>query len=233
MRIFSLCVFALFFFGNGFAQETASEIVNKCITYHDPNDNWEQFNGSFQVTMTTPNNSKRVSDITINLPQEYFNLKAVRGGKETRYTLDKEKCTTNLIDSIQPADARPPCETAQLYKDYYTYLYGLPMKLKDPGANLSKKVENVTFKGKKYLKLKVTYDAAVGSDVWFFYFDPTTYAMKVYQFFKGDPNDEGKDTGEYILLSGEAMVEGIKMPKVRAWYYNKDDVYLGTDTITK
>ena len=81
--------------------------------------------------------------------------------------------------------------------------------------------------------LKVTYDEAVGSDVWFFYFDPATYAMEVYQFYKGDPEGAGKDTGEYILLSELHTTSGIKMPKVRAWYYNKDDGYLGTDTLTK
>jgi len=33
------------------------------------------------------------------------------------------------------------------------------------------------------------------------------------------------------LLTEEAIVNGIKMPKIRAWYYNKDDKYLGTDTV--
>ena len=68
-------------------------------------------------------------------------------------------------------------------------------------------------------------------DVWFFYFDPGTYAMEIYQFYKGEPDGAGKDTGEYILLSGMEEVEGIKMPKTRAWYYNKDDKYLGTDIL--
>ncbi|MDG1661471.1 MAG: DUF6503 family protein, partial [Winogradskyella sp.] len=31
----------------------------------------------------------------------------------------------------------------------------------------------------------------------------------------------------------EETVSGIKMPKIRAWYYNKDDKYLGTDTLEK
>ena len=52
--------------------------------------------------------------------------------------------------------------------------------------------------------------------------------MEVYQFY----HDEGKNDGEYILLSEMEQVGGIKMPKVRAWYYNKDDKYLGTDTMT-
>ena len=58
--------------------------------------------------------------------------------------------------------------------------------------------------------------------------------MEVYQFFKTDTNGKVKPkSGEYILLSEEAIVNGIKMPKVRAWYYNKDDKYLGTDTLFK
>jgi hypothetical protein len=108
------------------------------------------------------------------------------------------------------------------------------MKLKDAGTNLSDKVEKKTFKGKDYLVLKVTYDDAVGSDVWYFYFNPSTYAMEIYQFFKKDEHGKEKsDTGEYILLSEEALVNGIKMPKARAWYYNKDDKYLGTDTLVE
>jgi hypothetical protein len=56
--------------------------------------------------------------------------------------------------------------------------------------------------------------------------------MEIYQFFKTDDNGKEKpDTGEYILLSKETVVNGIKMPKVRAWYYNTDDKYLGTDTL--
>jgi len=121
------------------------------------------------------------------------------------------------------------CERAKLMKDYYTYLYGLPMKLKNQGTLISPKVERKKFKGKDYLVLKTTYEKEVGEDIWYFYFDPKTYAMEVYQFF----HDEAKNDGEYILLSGEESVSGIKMPKTRAWYYNKDDKYLGTDVLTK
>jgi hypothetical protein len=56
--------------------------------------------------------------------------------------------------------------------------------------------------------------------------------MEVYQFFKTDVNgNQNNLSGEYILLSEEMVVNGIKMPKVRAWYYNKDDTYLGTDIL--
>ena len=101
------------------------------------------------------------------------------------------------------------------------------MKLQDPGTQIDSNVIKKTFKGKQYLVLKVTYDEKVGKDTWFFYFDPKTFAMEAYQFLK----DSKPETGEYILLSGMEIINGIKMPKTRAWYFNKDDKYLGTDIL--
>jgi hypothetical protein len=174
--------------------------------------------------------SPRYSEIKIDIPNQYFYLKARRDNTESSYTLDKGKCRTSITDSTSMG--RTPCETARLYKNYYTYLYGLPMKLKDPGTQIDEKVERREFKGKEYLVLKVSYEEGVGSDIWFFYFDPKSYAMEIYQFFKGDPSGTGKDTGEYILLSEEETIYDIRMPKVREWYYNKNDEYLGTDTLS-
>ncbi len=114
-----------------------------------------------------------------------------------------------------------------MYKNYYTYLYGLPMKLKDPGTIIDDKVERKVFHGKEYLVLKVTYTEDVGKDIWYFYFNPKTYAMEVYQFF----HDEAENDGEYILLTEEKSINDIIMPKNRAWYTNKENKLLGTDIL--
>ena len=215
---------------------TGSELLDKSIAYHDPSGNWNSFNGTLNVTMETPDGPKRDSEIHIDIPSEYFYVKATRDTIITEYELQKNACSIKLNQNEDLSEAtlkehNLSCDRALLYKNYYTYLYGLPMKLKDPGTFISKKVEKKTFKGKEYLLLMATYDESVGSDVWYFYFDPETFAMEVYQFFKGDPEKEGKDTGEYIMLTEELMVKGIKMPKNRAWYYNKDNKYLGTDML--
>ncbi len=216
---------------NCFSQNlTSQELLDKAIAYHDPSGNWESFNGLLNVVMQIPDKSPRSTAIQINLPEEYFSAVAKQDTSLTTYSVTKGVCKVTVSN---PNVTAPDCERALMYKDYYTYLYGLPMKLKDPGTNIAPEVLKKEFKGKDYLVLKASYDAAIGSDVWFFYFDPTSYAMEVYQFFKGDPEGEGANTGEYILLTDEAIINGIKMPKVRAWYYNKDDAYLGTDTLNK
>ncbi|MBF8149824.1 hypothetical protein ITJ86_07925 [Winogradskyella sp. F6397] len=236
---FILMLMALVISISGYSQDiTSQEVLKNAIDYHDPNNNWSQFNNTFTVVMTTPKSPKRTSVISINLPAEYFSVTATKDTVTTTYTLDKGQCKMRyngqVLDSISAKEKNMTCDRATLYKNYYSYLYGLPMKLKDPGTNLSDTVERKTFKGKEYLVLKVTYDEAVGSDVWYFYFNPETFAMEIYQFFKTDEHGKEKpDSGEYILLSEEANVNGIKMPKVRAWYYNKADKYLGTDTLVE
>ena len=217
-----------------FSQEiSGKELLDKAIQYHDPNGNWKTFKGTLNVTMTIPNKPKRDSEIKIDLPNEFFYVKATRGENTTEYTVDKKECKITFNGDQNPSEAilkehKLSCDRANLYKNYYSYLYGLPMKLKDSGTNIHDKVEKKKFKGKEYLVLKVTYDESVGKDTWYFYFNPKTYAMEIYQFFKATI-----DSGEYILLSEEEIINDIKMPKVRAWYYNKDDGYLGTDTLVK
>ncbi|AXG69173.1 hypothetical protein KORDIASMS9_01392 [Kordia sp. SMS9] len=211
---------------------SGEELLAKAIQYHDPNGNWDSFNGTLQITMETPKNPARVSTIKINLPKEYFYVKATRAAETTEYTVEKNDCkiafngNTEVSEEVKKEN-NLNCERAHLYKNYYTYLYGLPMKLKDEGTIIASKVMKKTFKGKEYLVLKATYKESVGKDTWYFYFDPKTYAMEIYQFFK----NESKNDGEYILLSEEKVVNGIKMPKIRAWYYNANDGYLGTDIL--
>ncbi|PWL39671.1 hypothetical protein DKG77_02240 [Flagellimonas aquimarina] len=211
---------------------TADELLNKSIAFHNPNNQWENFNGAFKVLMNRPNSSERVSIIKMDLPKQQFSLEVQKDNVTYSYVFDKEECTTSLNGSSEISDEdrktfRLTCERGKMMKNYYTYLYGLPMKLKDPGTILDSAVQTKTFKGKEYLVLKVNYEEGVGKDVWYFYFDPNTYAMEVYQFY----HDQSKNDGEYILLEGLEEINGVKMPKTRAWYYNKDNKYLATDIL--
>ena len=211
---------------------TGKELLENAIAFHDPNGKWKSFEGSFQVLMETPNSSNRLSTITMDNPSQQFTLQVEKDSASYAYTFDKELCETTLNGSKEVSDAdrktyRLTCERGTMMRNYYTYLYGLPMKLNDPGTKLNPMVQTKTFKGKEYLVLKVNYEEGVGKDVWYFYFDPNTFAMEVYQFY----HDESKNDGEYILLTGLEEVNGIKMPKTRAWYMNKDNKYLGTDIL--
>ena len=209
---------------------TGSDLLEKAIAYHDPQNNWSSFNGAFKVTMATPNMGNRETEIIIDLPKEFFYSKAIRDKIVIEFTVNKDTCDIKFNGSKEYSEEtakehRLNCERATMYKNYYTFLYGLPMKLKDPGTIIHEKVETKEFKGKDYLVLKASYLEEVGNDVWYFYLDPNSYTMEIYQFF----HNEADNDGEYILLSEEDLIQGIKMPKIRAWYMNKDGKYLGTD----
>ncbi len=216
---------------------TGQQLLDKVIEHHDPNGKWPQFIGDLQVTMTTPSNPKRVSDIVINLPAQRFELITMRDSVMTENRVVGKEVTVVKVD-LKDLDKKfettdKEWDRAVIMKNYYTYLYGLPMKLKDPGTLITDKVERKTFKGKEYLVLEVMYDENVGSDVWYFYFDPSTYKMEIYQFFKRDKEGNiDRISGEYIILKENHQINDINMPRVREWYYNKDDKFLGTDVIT-
>ena len=229
-----LILIAFVFSVQSFGQKlTGKQLLEKAIKYHDPNGNWENFKGTLWVTMETPKSPKRVSEIKIDLPNQLFSVKATSDKNTSEYIVNKDVIDIVFNGVKNPSEDvlkknKLSKERAKMYQNYYTYLYGLPMKLNDPGTIIEEKTMKKTFKGKEYLVLKATYTKEVGKDTWYFYFNPKTYAMEVYQFFKDSPK-----SGEYILLTGEETINGVKMPKNRAWYYNKNDGYLGTDILNK
>lgn len=211
---------------------TGPEVLKKAIEFHDPNQAWPTFIGTLDITMETPNSGARRSLVHLDLPNSKFGLEVSKEQNSYSFQLHKDECKISLNGSseISEEDAekfRLSCERAKMYRNYYTYLYGLPMKLMNEGTYVDSKVQRKVFKGKEYLVVKVNYDEEVGKDTWYFYFDPKSFAMEVYQFF----HDESKNDGEYILLSGMEVMNGVKMPKTRKWYYNKDNTYLGVDIL--
>ena len=226
-----------FIFMNCINSPDANSLLDQSINYHDPENKWPSFQGEFHISMEIPDQSNRESDIRIDLPADAFYVKAIRDTITTEFDLKGSECriTLNGSENFSEDDAqthRLSCDRAEMYKNYYTYLYGLPMKLKDPGTLISPESTTKEFKGKTYDVIEVKYDPEVGSDIWYFYFDPETHAMEIYQFYKTDDNGVIiPDSGEYILLEETAVISDIKMPKVRTWYYNKDDKLLGADIL--
>jgi hypothetical protein len=51
----------------------------------------------------------------------------------------------------------------------------------------------------------------------------------MYQFY----HNVAENDGEYIVLSEEEVYSGIRIPKIRTWYVNKDRSLLATDKLTK
>ncbi len=211
---------------------TGEDILKKSIGYHDPNGDWRYFKGGLHLTETRPNGPDRKTHLHINNETSFFELIQKRDGHELVHTFERHSCSHKLDGSTAISDEdrtkhKLNCERTKFLRNYYLYLWGLPMKLTDLGTNVSDEVTKTNFQGQECLAIKVTYDEGVGNDIWYFYFHPATYALIGYRFY----HDESKNDGEYITLEGEKTINGIRFPKTRKWYVNSDDRFLGADIL--
>lgn len=230
---FGILLLCCLYTWNTYAQ-TAAEVLSKSIAYHDPKGVWESGKFKLKLKESRPNGTFRETEIKINNGQQSFELTQMRDGRKVYRFVKGDDCQNKLDDATafsaeEAKKFRLDCEYSPRMKDYYTYLYGLPMKLRDPGTVLGEEVKTVEFDGRQLLQLRVTYKPKVGEDIWYFYFDPSTYALSGYRFY----HDESKNDGEYILISGEQKVGPLKLPKKREWYTHKEEKFLGTDELVK
>ena len=210
-----------------------SQLLERTLAYHDPEGNWPQLKTRLYLSSADTAGKENTFEIELDNSTGYFAHISRQDGKEVVkgiadgkafYLLDgKSEISAEDRDKY---DLTP--EAVKWVHSFYGYLYGLPMKLTDDGVHVTDAANTEELEGKTYRVLQVSYDAAVGTDNWFFYLHPETYAMEAYRFNHGKP-----ESGEYILLEQEVVVGGIRIPKVRKWYWNKDNAYIGTDTLIK
>jgi hypothetical protein len=222
-------------FQNGSAQQlSGKDLLEKSIQYHDPKGKWEEFKGELTLRETRPNGPDRHPVLKLDNRKHDFHLYQEREGYRIEKIIKGGECSSTVNGSAVVADSlvkkfRLTCPRIKWIRNYYTYLWGMPMKLRDPGTKIHEKVSTATFMDKEVLSMKVTYEKSVGEDIWYFYFDPSTYALVGYRFY----HEEAANDGEYIPLEGEVTIKGIRFPKKRTWYINKDHRLLGSDILEK
>lgn len=215
------------------ARKTNSAFLKKTLSYHDPEGNWQKLKTRLYLSSADTLGKVNRFEIELDNTTGYFAHISRKEGNEVVKGMSegKEFYLLNGKSDISNEDRMKYQLTPKGVKwvhSFYEYLYGLPMKLADQNAKAADIQTDEKIEGKTYSVLQVTYDPAVGNDNWFFYLDPQTFALKAYRFNHGEPG-----SGEYILLEQEERVQGINIPKVRKWYLNKTNQYLGTDTLLK
>ena len=210
----------------------SSELVEQVIGFHDPQGLWQDGIFRLQLDETRPDGPSRETTLLFDNARGRFEIATQREDAQIDGVLDRDGCEVRLNGSTQFNDEekekyRLSCERLEWLRNYYAYLWGLPMKLHDEGTFLDPDVLETIYQDRPVQAVRVIYDPEVGSDVWYFYLDTETHALAGYRFF----HDEAKGDGEYITLEGQVEVGGLRLPKARAWYTNAEDRYLGTDTL--
>lgn len=215
-------------------QQAVPPLLQKSIAYHDPEENWQHFKARLYLIHKDTTGKEAPFEVEIDNNTGYFSHISHRDEKEIVKGISPDGTAFFMIDGRQEISEKErekynmTPESAEGTRNFYLHLYGLPMKLTDAGTLVSDSVYMENFHGKDLQVMQVTYEPSVGSDTWSFYLNPKTSAMEAYSFHWGNP-----EAGEYVLLNEELLVNGIKIPKVRKWYFTKEDQYLGTDTLIK
>ncbi|SDY43113.1 DUF6503 family protein [Hymenobacter psychrophilus] len=211
---------------------TGPELIRQSIAYHDAGGQWPKLRTRLHFVTTNPAGKQSPFEVELDNAAGYFCYIGHRDGHELiKAVVDGQEIL--LLDGradlseAERQQYRLGVGMGQTMRNYYTYLYGLPMKLQDSGTLVTPETKLQTLLGQEYATAEVRYDPAVGTDSWTFYFDSKTAALRAYRFAHNrTPND-----GEYITLRGELVVEGIRIPQERKWYRNDNDAFLATDQL--
>jgi hypothetical protein len=110
------------------------------------------------VGMNMPNGTERLSEITIDLINQYFKLTTVKNDRTVEHIVSNGKSIFSLDSRKEFTEEEVKtlvlC-TSSIHQNYYTYLYGLPMKLKDPGTIISSVVNRKNFLGISRFKSQI------------------------------------------------------------------------------
>ena len=211
----------------------ADSVLAHSIAYHDPAGRWVRDSHALRVLEERPDGTARYSRLRLFPGGADFFLEQTDGSGQ--HSLERRSDSYSfrwngqapVPDSVRQRRHLTPEATDRL-RDYYTYLWGLPMKLRDPGTLVDPTVHRVYSAGEEALEVEVRYTPETGGDVWHFLFDPRTYALRGYRFYH---DAQGPGTGEYIFLEDEREVNGMRLPAVRHWYLTAENRYLGTDRL--
>ena len=198
-------------------------LIKKSIAYHDPQGRWWTSSNTIAIDQPRPDGSTTRTQFTLH-PGYDFDLSGQSDGQSFAAWLRGDECR---IDKAEGSGrfASMDCTRLKLMRDYYSYLFNAPMNLLDESGTIAPVVREREFLGKTVHSVRIEYGG--DSPVWFFFFDPETFALVGCSFSKGGLEKDG----EYLDYQGEVGGDGILLPKQRIWWTWADHRKLGVDDI--
>ncbi len=209
---------------------SAGTLIERAISRHDPNGHFGVARIGLRIVESRPNGDPRTVRVSFGPGGAVEVSRETDSGTVSFRTLGEDIVRRSVDGREDPGEEELAAhgldpERVMRLRNYYLFLWGLPMKLRDPGTIPDPEPTATTFDGRPALEVRVTYDPEVGGDTWYFYFDPDTARLIGYRFY----HDEAANDGEYILLSGEIASGGLRLPATRRWFTHQDDAFLGED----
>ncbi len=205
---------------------TAKDLILHSVAYHDPNGNWTKFKSNMEIKTDLWKKEGGIEKSTRTLffdrSQSIFKMHSTRNGIELKGEINQDTCYNTALNEI-PADQVEKfksvlgCQGITFYKDYFTYLFGLPMNLLDADAIIDNTILERTYNGVKYDVVKVNYEPLDKKRPWYFYFNKKNHAFELCKFTSREDENKG---GEYIIYNHQKNIQDIKLSSQIVWLYN-------------
>lgn len=193
---------------------TSEEILAQSIAYHDPGSKWSNLNTKFEIESQSVfnDNNKDTIELRFDILKDKFGYNNYRTNEVVSF--EGANCYAHSMKGL--------CESKGWTKNFYTYIWGLPMKLKDEGTVLSSIVVDTLFFEKPCYALSVKYEA----ESWLYFINKESSKLEGFQFIFNNDNEKG----EYVRNIGNSDMSGVDVPMKRIWYDLKGKE-LGTDVV--
>lgn len=213
-------------------------IVQKSITYHYGKTSWYGFKGTLHFAHVNGNDTS-YSSVFLDLPRQEFLYEQTIQQKKLIQKIEKSQATVQYGEQFYPAQQYDSLAKAlkiwkvnpEFWFSFFSYLNGVPYKIKDENAHPDSTWETKEYFGEKVNEIKVSFDSALHQHPWYFGFNSESCALTTYRFYFNKEETEG----EIVLLSGLTKGTKIQLPKYRKWHYIKDGqtTYTNTDILLK
>lgn len=194
----------------GLGATSAGEVLQRALAYHDPDSRWSTLRARLEIAESRPEGEGSRSVVELDNSRTWMRVDL--SGKEAyEVTVDEVNILTGDKDAVR----------GLMIRNYFLYLWGLPMKLTDPGTQLELEPETSEIHGRPCDVIRVAYE----KETWFFHIDRESGRMRQYEFYW----DDAKTKGEIITLEGEIELGSMRIPQTRTWYKLPGNELLGTD----
>ena len=217
--------------GCGGEPPAAEELIARSIAYHDPHGVWDTAQIQLRVTESRPGGVARTAVVGMTPGGRSVVVSRKTETEMVTFAVSGEQILMRRVHGQDNLDGEALAEhgldpeRVMWLRNFYIFVWGLPMKLRDPGTIVDPVAVMDSYNGQEAFKVRVTYDPEVGGDTWYFYFHPETAQMIGYRFY----HDESANDGEYIHLDGEIENRGLRLPAKRSWFFHSNEEYLGED----
>ena len=214
--------------------QEAQTILERCFQFHDPNNEWPTWAGTYvsvEPRLQTPDRKTRVQ---LRADGSYFDMERAYGKDTLHWTIKAGQYLTyvngQLVQDLDTATIqlhRLSQGRADGYHNYYRTKLGLPMSLKGRYQLKEEEVESIRWQGEEAFRLALEIADGPFSTDWELFVDSKNYQLLGYGFFPA----EGE--GEYLVVEQLMKMGEMKWPRMRHWYSREEDEYLGSDIILK